>query len=652
MTRFLAPVLAVGILGSASAADVPPQTDAINKLIAQGWEKAGIKKPAAKATDLEFCRRVFIDLIGRIPTVEEVLDFEQDRTANKRAKLVARLLNEAAYQPKVNGQAVKTDDKKTLTFDYTDAYATHWANMWGVWLMSRTAHPVYRESLEFWLEKQFLNNASYKDMVVELITAKGMSHKGDEAKSMPANGATNFVLYHLGDPVPNEKQSQLGRFDAVPITSRVTRLFLGLQTQCTQCHDHPFNKEWVQTDFWGVNAFFRQTVRSATPTPATDRRNMANPTNPVLSDVDTLNGDGVIFYERRDGKLMASKPEFLKDLAQADKGELKSGKFIPDGAKGSRREKLAEFVVKHDNFARTYVNRIWGHLFGRGLNKEPSVDDFGSHNEVVHPELLDELAKQFAAYEYDPKKLLTWICLSDAYNLSHVSPKDIADPKFDAYFARMSLKALSPEVLFESLQTATRFDDTTTAAGRRNMKDEWTTKLVRAFGDDEGNELSFNGTMLQALMMMNGRELNSQVAKNDASGVVRRAVVRHNARPDAVLDELFLATLGRHPSQAELDKIKATAKGGIVAEPKPAAEKPKPAEKPKSGSAAPPAEKPKPGATPPTAEKPKAGTQPPAKKPGTAPPTVTGFGPATDVVAFYQDVFWALLNTAEFMLNH
>jgi hypothetical protein len=650
MTRL--PVVALGtfvLAVPAWAADVPPQTEVINKYIAQGWEKAGIKKPAVKATDLEFCRRVFIDLIGRIPTYEEAVDFEQDKSSNKRAKLVARLLNESAYQPKVNGQPVKNDDKKTLTIDYTDAYATNWANTWGVWLMSRTAHPIYRESLEFWLEKQFLNNTSYKDMVVELLTAKGVSHKGDQAKSQSANGATNFVMFHLGDTVPGEKQSQLGKFDAVPITSRVTRLFLGLQTQCTQCHDHPENKEWVQTDFWGVNAFFRQTVRSANPTPSTDRRNMANPTNPVLSDVDTLNGDGVVFFERRDGKVMAANPEFLKDLAQAERGEIKSGKYIPEGTKGTRREQLAQFVVKHDNFARAYVNRIWGHLFGRGLNKEPAVDNFGSNNEVIHPELLDALAKDFAAYEYDPKKLLTWICLSDAYNLSHVAPKELADPKYDAYFARMPLKALSPEVLFESLQTATRFDDTAPTAGRRNLKADWTQKLVRAFGDDEGNEVTFNGTMIQALMMMNGPELNGQVAKGDATSVVRRAVMRHRS-PDAILDELFMTTLCRHPTPTELDKIKATAKGGLVMESKPATEKPKPAEKPKTGEKEKPAtEKPKSGEKVAEKEKEKPKTSPPPAK---KPTPVAGFGPANDVVAFYQDVYWALLNTAEFMLNH
>jgi hypothetical protein len=274
-------------------------------------------------------------------------------------------------------------------------------------------------------------------------------------------------------------------------------------------------------------------------------------------------------------------------------------------------------------------------LFGRGLNKEPSVDDFGSHNEVIHPEMLNELAAQFVAYNYDPKQLLQWICLSDAYNLSHVAPKDAADPKFDAYFAHMALKALSPEELYESLQTATKFDETSTVAGRRNLKEEWTSKLVRTFGDDEGNEVTFNGTMIQALMMMNGREMNSQVGKADASSVVRKAILRHmrngGFNHDAILDELFLTTLGRHPTQTETEKLKATMRGGIVTESKPVTKTAKSApQKPAKG---------KPG-------------QKPKKPAAKSPPAVTGFGPANDALAYYQDVFWALLNTAEFMLNH
>lgn len=612
-----------------AAEGVPPQTELINKFIADGWQKAGIKRPAEKASDLEFMRRVYIDLIGRIATPEEVLDFEKDTSATKRAKLVRRLLYDTKYQPKVGGRPVPTDGgKKVLTYNYAEEYTQNWANVWSVWLLSRSRHQVYLDQMRTWLEIELGNNTNYKDLVTKLLTAKGRTDQ---------NGAVNFIIHNLGEANPADKRSEFGPFDAVPISSRITRLFLGLQTQCVQCHDHPFNKEWVQGDFWGVNAFFRQTLRDKTPTAAADRRMMANPERVELRDDPSFNPESIIFYERRDGKLMAIKPNFLKDYAVAEKGENQQ-KTIPKGADKSRRELLAEYVTRHDNFAKAYVNRIWGHLFGRGLNKEPTVDDFGTNNEVVHPELLEALAGEFGKY-YDMKMLLEWICCSDAYGLSHVAQKEYADPKYEAYFARMPLKAMSPEVLFESLMTATRAEAAADADARKKLRENWMAKLVRNFGDDEGNEITFNGTVVQALLMMNGKELNDEISRQSDTNPVRRIVARHaksgiaNAR--GIIDELFLATLNRHPSAAELEKILSLQnKGALVAG--------ESAPKETGGKAT--------GAVKPDKSGKKPPVTPPAYPSATGPRIVPATGP--NDFGFYQDLFWALLNTNEFMLNH
>jgi len=640
MNRLAAGLLAAGVLVAAApdaraAEGVPPQTEAINKYIAEGWQKAGIKRPAERASDLEFMRRVFVDLIGRIATPEEVLDFEKDSGPNKRARLVRRLLYETKYQPKVGGVPVKLDGgKKVLTFNYAEEYTQNWANVWTVWLLSRSRHQVYLDQMRTWLEIELANNTNYKEFVTKLLTAKGRTDR---------NGAVNFVIHHLGEANPPDKRSEFGPFDAVPITSRITRLFLGLQTQCVQCHDHPFNKEWVQGDFWGVNAFFRQTVRDKTPTGIGDRRMMVNPERVELRDDPSANAESIIFYERRDGKLMAVKPNFLKDYAVAEKGDSQL-KTIPKGAEKSRRELLAEFVTRHDNFAKAYVNRIWGHLFGRGLNKEPSVDDFGTNNEVVHPELLDALAAEFGKY-YDMKMLMEWVCCSDAYGLSHVAQKEYADPKFDAYFARMPLKAMSPEVLFESLMTATKAEAAADADARKKLRENWMSKLVRNFGDDEGNEITFNGTVVQALLMMNGKELNEEVNRESPNNPVRKIAAKHikggtvNAR--AIIDELFLATLNRHPTGTELEKILALQnKGAIVAGETAPKEAPGKSAAAKAPPAGPDAKKDKSG------KKPAAAAASPAAGPRYVPPT----GP--NDLGFYQDLFWALLNTNEFMLNH
>jgi hypothetical protein len=601
----------------------------INEQIQAGYKAAEIKKPAAKATDHEFLRRAFIDLIGRIPTSIEVLDYEQDKATNKRQKLINRLLNEKKYVPTVNGRKVQLPIVGEKDYaDYATQHAEHWANQWTVSLLTRSAHNLYRTQLSTWLTDKFYENTPYNQIVRELITATGESNK---------NAAVNFIAHHMGDPVPNDQRAELGSHDNVPITSRVTRLFLGLQTQCTQCHDHPFNKEWVQSDFWGVNAFFRQVRRDRAPTPGTgaNQQMMANPVTVALSDDPTVNKEGRVFYERRDGRLLGAKPNFLKDYKDAEEDKPSSKRLPENMGSKTRREVLADYLIAHDNFGKAYVNRVWGHLFGRGLHKDPTIDDFGSHNEIVHPELLNNLAEEFKKYNYNTKALLEWICTSDVYNLSHVAVKEYADQKYDPYFARMPLKAMSPEVLYDSLITATHSEPATPSAAptpqnRRQGREDWLGKLVRNFGDDEGNELTFNGTVVQALLMMNGREMNDAITKSDGNFV--KAVVQRNTRGNAVnvkaiVDELFLSALGRHVTNEELQAIVKIQNGTIVE----SRDEPEP----KST-----------GTTPPkTQPRPRPGVGKPIK--GTIIP-----GVAKNDEKFYQDLLWALLNTNEFMLNH
>src|SRR5207248_3026337 len=246
----------------------------------------------------------------------------------------------------------------------------------------------------------------------------------------------------------------------------------------------------------------------------------------------------------------------LKDLKDAEEGKLSPRRITASGSDKNRRQQLAEWIVSHDNFSKAYVNRVWGHLFGRGLMKEPAFDDFGN-TEVVHPELLAYLGEEFAKYNHDPKKLQEWVCTSDAYQLSHVAVKEYADPvKFDPYFARMPLKALSPEVLFESLMIATKAEFKADPEVKRKLREDFMSKLVQNFGDDEGNEVTFNGTIIQALMMMNGKDLNDMIGMGKGSSNVIADVVRkRGGGPAAVYDELFMMTLSRHPTAAEVSKL-------------------------------------------------------------------------------------------------
>src|SRR5262249_5633664 len=155
------------------------------------------------------------------------------------------------------------------------------------------------------------------------------------------------------------------------------------------------------------------------------------------------------------------------------------------------------------------------HFFGRGLNEQATPDDFGDHNKLVHPELLDKLAKDFATYgRYDLKQLITWICNSRPYQLSCVANDTNGKPEHEVFFSRMLLKNMSPEQLFGSLSVALyplKDGGTESVEAKKKKREDFQAKLVRNFGDDEGNEVSFNGTVVQALLMMNGSELNSEL---------------------------------------------------------------------------------------------------------------------------------------------
>src|SRR5262249_26905447 len=150
-------------------------------------------------------------------------------------------------------------------------------------------------------EEQFAKDeVGFDQMVTELVSATGKTND---------NQAVNFILAHLGEPIKDDPRTN-GKWEMVPITSRTTRLFLGLRTQCTQCHDNPFNDEWKQSHFWGINAFFRQTD-APKGRPMGMRNRMATDRVLELVDDPSLNPEGIVFYERRNGVILPTGPVFL-----------------------------------------------------------------------------------------------------------------------------------------------------------------------------------------------------------------------------------------------------------------------------------------------------------------------------------------------------
>src|SRR5262245_22818458 len=271
-----------------------------------------------------------------------------------------------------------------------------------------------------------------------------------------------------------------------------------------------------------------------------------------------------------------------------------------NGTETTRRKGLAKFIIKSPYFAKVGVNRMWALFLGLSFTKI-APDDFGEHNQVSHPELLDRLAEDWAKkYDHDPKQLIRWICNSRAYGLSSVANPTNDKPDDEPFFARMLMKSMTPEQLFESLMVATQAKVAQTKESRMALKQEWLDKLIVNFGDDEGNEGSFNGTVVQALMLMNGQDLNTAVMDKD-NGTVAAVIKAYAAKgPQAyrlAMRDLYMAALNRPPTEKEYTRVL----------------------------------------------NPKMFTLP--KTPATKDATAFWTG-------FYQDMFWACLNSSEFILNH
>jgi hypothetical protein len=507
-------------------AEVADAVKSINEKLEADWVKNKVV-PTAYINEYEFLRRASLDIIGRIAKPEEVRAYFQDPRDLRRSRLINRLLS-------------------------SEDYVRHWSDLWANWLLTRSGafgHGKYKEEMTDWL-KDIISNPkrySYADMVRLLLTAEG---KNTEAKK----GNVNFILAHMGERVPQARRAEEGEFEMVPITSRVTRLFLGIQVQCAQCHDHPFQTRIKQRQFWGINAYLRQVVREGNP-PMQENRDTPGPL--TLKDNVTAVRDGVVFYEQRNGVILTQKAEFLPA------GEAKHGKVLdPDKVGLTRRDALADALIEHDNFARAAVNRYWGVFFGRGFVNP--IDDFNDQNKPSNPELLDDLAARFRNYNYDTKKLIRWICNSNAYQLSHVANATNDKPEHEALFSRMMLKAMTPEQLFESLQVATKAEPESAvdpkseegkkqAEAKKQARAEWLKSLITGFGDDEGNEVNFNGTVVQALMMMNAENINNEISRK--GGTVSHAMRWNNTAK--IVNELYLSALNRPPSDRELRAIQA-----------------------------------------------------------------------------------------------
>ena len=681
----LAAVLALGVLANLAGISILDESvaeESTPERSAAMWQAVAAKldgiidaklteegvKPAPRSSDAEFLRRLYLDLLGTVPTPDEVEGFVADPSRGKRAAKIDELLA-------------------------SESYDEHQASFWFRTLTGLSVHQRRQREgqggryvtgeggkrFHQWLSSQVAANRPYDEMVQDLISASGRT---DE------NGATGYIARW-----ENNANNTAGA---------VARHFLGVQIQCAQCHDHLYEPDWKQQDFIGMAAFFattrvqrvpeynqlrqlrdamnKQQAESRAAKRAADRELKAPgaPSGEGGGAMDGgMDGGGMDGMDApaagdqpkggnaKDGKAKGKgrkrgradysglspqelRAKMMELRKYANLVEVKDQKINPrqsrrylDRLKKNknpqvaeraqlmaatpkfwmgpeaadvygipRRLLLARWVTAEDNpyFARTLVNRMWGHFMGRGIVHP--VDDFNSFQQPSHPEILEILAKDFKASGYDLRRVQRILLNTETYQRSSrwtPTGKDEAMPD-PILFARAPVRPLDTEQLYFALTRATGVETALNRTSRRQqqqIQQAIFSVFTFVFDDDEGKaEEDFSGSIPQGLFLMNGeliqRALSGgrEIPENKRG---RRANRRFRQKaPQSMLEGLLR---NEKSDSARVEHLYLRAYG----------------RKPDSSE----------------------------RKAAVSFVKSSGGGPKA-----YEDLFWAILNSAEFMTNH
>jgi hypothetical protein len=374
-----APLLSAAIVSSlvatasAAAPSAPslPARGSLHVEIDRLLDAERLSPAGAPADDLEFLRRATLDLHGIIPTVDEARTFLADKSPDKRTKLVDALLA-------------------------SPRFARHMATTYDVLLNERRADKIIKHGLWYeFLYSSFLDGKPYDRMVREILLA-------DDSKE-ELKPASKF--FHDRDCEPNVMTRDIGR------------LFFGMDMQCNQCHDHPVIDDYSIGDYYGLYAFVGRTILHTDA--KTKTKVIAEKADGEASYKSVFTGESADKVAMKLPRgVVIDEPKFAKGEEYAVKPE-KGAKPVP---KFSRRAKLAEAATDGTNemFARNGANRLWAHLFGRGLVHP--VDFIHPDNPPTHPAVLDLITREFKDRKYDVRSLLRELMLTQAYQRTFVLP--------------------------------------------------------------------------------------------------------------------------------------------------------------------------------------------------------------------------------------
>ena len=434
---------------------------------------------APLATDAEFLRRAYLDITGVIPTADQAKAFLASTETTKRAKLIDDLLA-------------------------SPNYGRHQSDIWMNLLIQKSSdnRRVDFSSMRPWLAGEFNANRPWNELVTEIVTASGDQEK---------NPAVGFYLSNT---------------TVDKMTDDVCKVFLGLQLQCAQCHNHPFTG-WQQTEYWAMAQFFMKVEvdglgKDAKPA-IVETNNVKRKKNPLPESAKTVNAK---FLQAEEPKLDKTSPY---------------------------RPTLAKWMTSQTNpfFAKAMVNRMWAELFGYGIVNP--VDDMVGQNLPSHPDMLNALAANFAANKYDLKQLIRAICNSDAYQRSS-KPSAGNEKAAEWTFARMAMKVLSPEQIYDSISSVTGGEKAEASRPMKGMMNKGQAvgpreRFVNFYlaGSEQLSTVEYEAGIPQALKLM-----NSRIAGNPN---IAKMYAKPGTKPIDAIQQMYLATLSRMPTEAETKRL-------------------------------------------------------------------------------------------------
>ena len=507
---FFIACLIVGLIwgGIAAAAD-PRTTQPADPSILAAAIDAEIQKkldenkvPASPpAEDAEFMRRVYLDITGRIPTLDQTSAFLASSETDKRARLIDELLARPEY-----GQ--------------------YFATIWRDLLVDRT--PEMSQARDYswkfvdWMTDGFNQGRGWNEIVKALLVAEGAATE---------NPTTLFILANVGnDDIPRAEN----------ITRSVGKLFMGMQISCAQCHNHPFVKEWKQDDFWGMAAFFGQ-IRDHT-----FDGNGGSP-KPTYSEKPNPDAKKELANNRRIVKQGLLPPVDGPRIAiPSSANPTQTLRIVPAkfflgdtptlDETGPYRPSFAEWLTSRDNpyFARASANRLWAHFFGRGF--VAPADNFSPGNPPSNPQALALLEKEFAGCGFDQKHLIRVICNTQVYQrTSRPLPENKADDKLCSH---MTLRQLTADQMFDSLNVV---------LGRKISvgKDRDNSTAIFATREADDSPTDFSHGIPQFLYQMNSGAAN--VGQSFVSRFTKSKIKTECIR------NLYLGVLSRPPTPKEVE---------------------------------------------------------------------------------------------------